>query len=177
MAEAQFQMNLTFLPVEDRLLLRIAFGSSGSMAEYRLLLTRRFVKHLWSGLERILAMHAENPCIAPEGRTAVIEFQQRAALSQTDFSTPYQGGEAVHPLGQQPLLVHGFKTWKAKDSEYVVSLEATTKQTVNVTCSYELICSLRKLLADMIVQAEWELPCSLVPAGAISLSDALGGIH
>jgi hypothetical protein len=177
MTEAQFQLNLTFLPVEDRLLLKIVSGARGSMAEYRLLLTRRFVRLFWDGLERVLEMQGHNPYIAQEGRTAVIQFQQNAALSQADFSTPYMGEQAVTPLGQHPLLIHKFQVQKGANNNPIISLEATTGQTVNVTCSFQLVCSFRKLLADTIVAAGWDLPCSLVPEGAMALPDTLGSIN
>jgi hypothetical protein len=177
MNETQFQLNLTFLPAEDRLLLKIASGTRGAMVEYRLLLTRRFTKLLWDGLAHILHLHVLNPCIAPEGRNAVIQFQQSAALSQTDFSTPYMSEQAVTPFGQHPLLIHKLQTGKGANNDHIISFETAAGQTVSITCSLQLIYSFRKLLADMVLEAGWDLPCSLVPEDATGIPDARGRIN
>lgn len=178
MNEAQFQLNLTFLPVEDRLLLRIASGTRGAMAEYRLLLTRRFAKLLWDGLERVLKLRVLDPCIAPEGRNAVIQFQQSAALSQADFSTPYMTEQAGTPFGRHPLLIHKLQIRKGtQEDNHIISFEAATGQTISITCSLQLVYSFRKLLADMVHEAGWDLPCSLVAEDATGIPDALGSIH
>jgi hypothetical protein len=169
MAESQIQqLNLTFLPVEDRLLLRITSSRSGEMAEYRLLLTRRFVKLLWNDLDHVLEMYfANDPRITPEGRGVVQQFQQSAALSQADFTTPYTSEKLTAPLGGNPLLIYKFQAIKESGDSCTLSLTATTGQTISITLNLQLIHSLRKLLADIIREAEWDLHCSIIPEDAV----------
>ncbi len=159
MADTKIQLNLTFIPAEDRILFRIASGMpSVAMEEYRLWLTRRFVKLLWGALDRMIdTATGMNPHIAPEGRNAVKEFQESAALAKTDFTTPYATERITAPLGMNPLLIHRYETKKESGGNHILSLEATTGQAINITLSMELVHSLRKLLADVIRQADWDI--------------------
>ena len=173
MAAAQIQLNLTFLPVEDRLLLRIASGKFGEMEEYRLLLTRRLVKLLWNALDQMLEIYTTlDPRIQPEGRSAFKQFQQSAALSQTDFATPYTSGNLTAPLGANPLLIYKFQASKGTGDNHILSLEATTGQIINITLSLQIIYSLRKLLADIIKETEWDLHLSIIPDDALFIAEA-----
>lgn len=180
MAETKMQLNLTFIPVEDRLLFRIASGTPGvTMEEYRLWLTRRFVKLLWNALERMIDISTSmDPRIPPEGRNAIKQFQQSAALSHTDFATPYTSEKATAPLGPNPLLIHKFQTRQGPDNNHILSLEATTGQTINITLNLQLIHSLRKLLADIIKEADWDLhPCAIISEGEFYVADATKTIN
>ncbi len=169
------QLNLTFVPIEDRLLFRIASGKPGAMEEYRLWLTRRFVGLLWKALDQILDIYSEmDPRIPPEGKKAVRQFQQSAALSQTDFKTPYQAENVTAPLGADPLLIYKLQSRKSADGQQILSLEAATGQVINITLSVQLIHSLRKLIADAIKEAGWNLinVSPIVPEEAVFVAEA-----
>lgn len=175
MTEAKIQLNLTFIPVEDRLLFRIASGNPGvTMEEYRLWFTRRLVKLLWNTLDRMIDISTSmDPQIPPEGRSAIKQFQQSAALSNTDFATPYAYEKVAAPLGPNPLLIYKFQAKKGAGNSHILSLEATTGQTINITLSLQLIHSLRKLLADIIKEADWDLhPCAIISEDAFYVADA-----
>lgn len=175
MAEAQLQLNLSFVPIEDRLLLRIASGKPGAMEEYRLWLTRRFVNLLWNVLDQMLEIHtALDPRIPPEGRKAVLQFQQSAALFQTDFKTPYNAENVTAPLGPTPLLIYKLQSRETADENQMLSMEATTGQIINITLNLQLIHSLRKLIADTIKEAGWNLfnVRSIAPEEAVFVAEA-----
>ena len=174
MAETKIQLNLTFIPVEDRMLFRIASGNPGvTMEEYRLWFTRRLVKLLCNALDRMIDISTSmDPRIPPEGRSAIKQFQQSAALSSTDFTTPYAYEKAIAPLGPNPLLIHKFQTRKGDGNGHILSLEATAGQTINITLSLQLIHSLRKLLADIIEKADWDIhPCAIISEDAFYIAD------
>lgn len=174
MAETKMQLNLTFMPIEDRLLFRIASGVPGvAMEEYRLWLTRRLVKLLWNALDRMVDISTSmDPRVAPEGRDAIKQFQQSAALSNTDFATPYAYENVTAPLGPNPLLIHKFQVRKGAGSSHILSVEATTGQTVNITLGLQLIHSLRKLLVDIIKQADWDFhPYAIISEDAFYVTD------
>lgn len=177
MEEAKVQLNLTFLPIEDRILFRIASGTPGSMEEHRLLLTRRFVKLLWNALHCFVEEYTLDPRIPPEGKNTVMQFQQDAALSQADFATPYTSEKVIAPLGSSPLLLHKFQARKGANNSCVLFLEATSGQTIKITLSLQLIHSLRKMLADMVKEAEWNLTCAVLAEDALSVADPLKSLH
>jgi len=163
LAEAHLQLNLAFLPIEDRLLLRIASGASGRKEEYRLLLTRRLVRLLWDALTRLAESYVLlNPHIPPEGKGACLQFQQTAALSQADFETPYTSEKVTAPLGPAPLLIYKFQASSGPKESRIISLGATTGQVINLTLSLQLIHSFRKLLADMNREAGWDLHLDVI---------------
>ena len=175
-AETKTQLNLTFIPVEDRLLFRIATGKPGTvMEEYRLWLTRRLVKLLGNALDRMIELATTLDLrIQPESRHAVQHFQQNAALAETDFTTPYVAEQEVcTPMGPNPLLVHQFQARTGTKETQVLSLETTTGQSINISLNLQLIHSLRKLLADMIEQADWNIQtCSIVSEDSVLVKNA-----
>jgi hypothetical protein len=86
------QINIGFSPEEDRLLLRI---NTTGKTEYRLWMTRRYVKVLW----RMLTKSVESlPDVvaqaAPESREAVKSFQREEARQAADYSKDFEEAPA-----------------------------------------------------------------------------------
>ena len=178
MSSSLHQLNLAFNPAEDRMLLRITAGSPGEIAEYRLWLTRRFVRLLWKALDQMLEADAmSNPTIAPEGRKAIRNFQQDEVLSRADFKTPYAGEAARTPLGSDPILITRFQVSKNPDGSQILSLQTAGGQGVNLNMNTQLIHSVRKLLADKITEAQWDLPCALYSEEAIYIAEASKSVN
>ena len=178
MSSSLHQLNLAFDPAEDRMLLRITAGSPGEIAEYRLWLTRRFVRLLWKALDQMLEADAmSNPSIAPEGRKAIRKFQQDEVLSRADFTTHYTGDAARTPLGPEPLLITRFQVTKNPDGSQILNFQTAAGQGVNLTMNTQLIHSVRKLLADKITEAQWDLPCALYTEDAVYIAEASKSIN
>ena len=172
MPSSLHQLNLGFYPSEDRILLRITAGSQGDLAEYRLWFTRRFVKLLWKALDQMLeAATLSDPAIAPEGREAVKKFQQDDVLARADFMTPYAGGAARTPLGPDPLLISRFQVSKNPEGYQILSLQTAGGQGLNLTMNAQLIHSVRKLIADKVREAQWDLPCALYIEEAVYMAE------
>jgi hypothetical protein len=156
------QLNITFSPIEDRLLLRMTTGAADSLAEYRIWLTRRFVRVFWKTLERILETTAGMDIrVPPTSRDAVLQFQQEAVLAKADFSTPYGAQNAATPLGESPLLVSKIKVGKGPQGKPVLSLQTQEGHGLTMAVTPYLVHSLRKLLADAVKKVEWDLPFSI----------------
>lgn len=166
MTEPLKQLNITFNPVEDRLLLRMTTGTGESLTEFRIWLTRRFVRVLWKTLERVLEVTTTTDTrVAPDSRNAVLQFQQEAALARTDFSTPYHGSQsAATPLGDQPVLVSKIKVGKGPAGKPILAMQAQDGKGINMAMTPQLVHSLRKLLVDAVRKVEWDLPFSVYPA-------------
>jgi hypothetical protein len=100
------QLNITFNPVEDRLLLRMTTGKADSLAEYRIWVTRRFAHLLWSVLDRMAESDTEllDTRVAPESRETVREFQKEVAVILLNLAQLY-GTEA-----QEIMLSNKVKT-------------------------------------------------------------------
>lgn len=158
------QINISFVPLEDRLLLRLTSGKAGALSEYRVWFTRRFVKLLWATMGQMLAGEIKkNPYFSPENQQEVGRFQEAAALGKTDFSTPYQAEQAALPLGVEPILASSIQTGNDAGGQQVIRINDLRNQGITITMTPQLIYSVRKLLADAIFQAQWDLP-GMIPA-------------
>jgi hypothetical protein len=152
------QMNISFDPVEDRLLLRITAGEPGNLDEYRISLTRRFVQIIWKILDQAIASEpVTDPRVPQESAGALREFKQAAALAEADFATPFAAEEARTPLGPSPLLVSKVQIRQQPGGHHLLILETAQGQFVNLALNSGLIHSFRKLLVDQTLKAQWGL--------------------
>jgi hypothetical protein len=104
------QMSVTYLPEQDRILMRI---NTTEGEEMRMWLTRRLMVGLWPLLSKLLTEHllklesagASLAGANPELKKMLAEFRKEEFLQHADFDTPYQEGQGRLPLGEEPLLV------------------------------------------------------------------------
>jgi hypothetical protein len=150
------QIQITFVPAEDRLLLRV---STSDDAEFRFWLSRRFVRLLWPVIGRLLA---ENPRIktqpSPLAQRELLAFEHQKAVDAADFSTPYGEGEKALPLGEAPVLLTRFRVRKEKNDTPVLCMSSHGGQTVDLTLNPGLLHSVAELLQKAVAAAEWDLP-------------------
>jgi hypothetical protein len=152
------QFNISFIPVEDRLLLRMAVDSGGSTVEFRLWLTRRLVKMLLPILDKMLEADGQLQTRVPEeSRKTVMEFQQQAALSKADFTTPYSPEEKGTPLGTAPLLISRIQAGKDKNGRQVLVLKTPENEGININLNPHMIHSMKQLLIQGMQKAQWGL--------------------
>lgn len=155
------QLNISFNPVEDRLLLRTAADAGGSMVEFRLWLTRRLVKLLLPILDKMLAEDEGLLTRVPkESRKTVLEFKQQAALSQADFSTPYSPAEKDTPLGTEPLLISKIRAGRDKNGRQVLSLKTADDKGINLGLNPQMVHSMKQLILQGMEKAAWDLDFS-----------------
>lgn len=158
------QINVSYNPVEDRLLLKMNSQTPEGMAEYRLWLTRRFVQLMWQGLDKSMENEsAADPFVEPAAREAVQQFKEEAALLSSDFSTPYKK-EAVSatPLGTDPVLVTRMQIKKSVDGKKVLILSGEDGKGVTLALAEPMFFSIRRLLADSAKKAGWGLSLKLM---------------
>jgi hypothetical protein len=104
------QMSVTYLPEQDRILMRI---NTTEGEEMRMWLTRRLMVGLWPLLTKLLTEHllklesagASLAGANPELKKMLADFRKEEFLQHADFDTPYEEGQASLPLGEEPLLV------------------------------------------------------------------------
>ncbi len=171
MTDTLHQLNITVSTEEDRLLLRL---STTGKREYRLWLTRRFVRALWDVL---LKVAERQPGVGEQGdeevRKALLSFQHDAAINEADFKTAYKGGELETPLGEEPVLLTGaqLKTSRSGNVELTLTLTATDNRTVSVRLDPKLLHSFCGMLAAAAKKAEWALDLSVGTPLVTKVSD------
>ncbi|MDX1528102.1 MAG: hypothetical protein R3337_05705, partial [Gammaproteobacteria bacterium] len=97
------QIQIRFVPREDRILLRIRTTDS---SEFRFWLTRRYVKLLWPVVVKMLKADRRVQ-LQPnaEAKSAVLSFRHEKVIKEGDFSTKYKEDAAELPLGESPLVL------------------------------------------------------------------------
>ena len=162
------QIRIDFVAEHDRLLMRLA---SGDRSEILLWLTRRCVRLLWPLLVKMIE---STPRIAqqplPEARQALLGLQREQALSQANFSRPYDAAGRERPLGAEPLVVARLNTGRNEQGKNVLVLLPPQGQGVTLALDDTLLHGLCKLLQDVVAKAEWDMalvmPTGTAQAGA-----------
>jgi hypothetical protein len=159
MSTAVNQLHISFVPAQDRLLLRVA---TVKQQEVRLWMTRRFVKLLWPELRAALQT---DPSVAgqtdPGVREEVLSFRHEQAVQDTKFTKTYQAAPETRPLTQVPLLLSGVRR-EAVDPEHTrLELITARGRSFQLTLDRKTIHSLCKLIADCATKAQWDLELPL----------------
>ncbi len=142
------QINMAYIPEQDRLLLKI---STSTDAEYRIWLTRRY-----SGL----LMHVLQEQIEREGG-----YQELASRKETldrfrggAFDKAYAPGPTMHyPLGEEGVL--GYRINVGKDQAGATNLQLLPEQGqgVTVTLDKSTLYLIYNLMEQGLGQTDWNL--------------------
>lgn len=141
------QMNISYNPQEDRLLLRV---SSKSGEEFRLWLTRRYTGMLINILKQELAKYGGEPTLASSDET-------KNLIKAGAFQQGYEGDSCSFPLGKSGVL--GFRINTGITGEGVLRLELLPEQGqgISLNLNKTLLYMLHNLITQGIDQAGWNL--------------------
>ncbi len=168
------QINVGYSPEEDRLLLRI---NTTGKTEYRLWMTRRYVKLLWKMLTKSVESLPDVVAqAAPESREAVKSFQREEARQAADYSKDYEDKPANRPLGEGASLLTGVRT-TAGESGTQLTLQTKDGRSINLSLERKLLYSLLDLLVSSTKKAEWELDLSIADTPAATPPEQDGPVH
>jgi hypothetical protein len=160
------QIGLFYDAVQDRLVLRI---SSTDKTEWRLALTRRFVRLLWHTLVGILEKHPDiRADLMPRVKEAMLAMQHQAAVESSDMGQAFadDNRDLTSNTGPQLVVAAGvtakgethtelhFRTAAGTDLRFVID-----KTRLHAFCH---------LLVKCAVSAEWNLPLAIGDAAAVA---------
>ena len=154
------QIQLRYLPVEDRILLRL---NTTAQAELRFWITRRFAHELVGELDKLLLDTAseeytaqdQNQQQAPDKQKAVMSFQHQAAVQQANLSQPFKQEARHFPMGQQPLLLNKAVGSRTEKGIAMLSLQPPQGKGIDLTLQPQLLHSVCKLLNDALKASDW----------------------
>lgn len=180
------QLQVTYQPLADRLLLRIAAGDSG---EFRFWLTRRLVgllaeplgKHLLGpalddagtdGAGRAgnaegneLAGKSENPL----RHQAEAAFKHQQAVAGVQSEKRFESAaEPNFPLGEEPLLIAKLGVTPAPKGGVVLALHSSDDKGLSLQLGMPLLHGFCDLLVKCSDQAKWGLALNLVPVAKVA---------
>ncbi|UCV21535.1 hypothetical protein [Ferribacterium limneticum] len=156
------QLQVACDQVQDRLLLRI---STQEDEEYRIWLTRRFLRELWPHLSRLTGKQAVAAPIVGEV----------SADDAAHFDQPFSEENATYPLGSTPLLSSELKVDTLSDGTFNLIFREGRERSFQLAMNVELLQTLCAMLRAGAEHAQWNLalddapvPASATPAIDIS---------
>ncbi|MBN1103948.1 MAG: hypothetical protein JXL84_11090 [Deltaproteobacteria bacterium] len=163
MTQKIHQMQLAFVPLEDRLLFRVRTTDQN---ELRFWLTRRYVKLLWQVLRQMLGETQAGPAADPRAKEAMLSFQHEEALTKMDFATPYkEGSEVRRPLGDKPVLVSRIQVKAGPGNTRVLCMHPEQGQGVEIVLDSVWLHSLCKILVGAVKKSDWDLEIRIAEPG------------
>ena len=169
------QMSVTYLPEQDRILMRI---NTTEGEEMRMWLTRRLMVGLWPLLSKLLTEHllklesagASLAGANPELKKMLADFRKEEFLQHADFDTPYEEGQPEHPLGEEPLLVTDVDAAPLANGPLRLNFNerppngASKPRSFQMEMQPKLMQGLMHLLDHALLQSQWREP--FVPPAA-----------
>ncbi len=152
--------------MQDRLLLRI---SSQDDEEYRIWLTRRFLRELWPHLSRLAGKQtAAMPIVGETPTDEAVNFDQ--AFSEEN---------ATFPLGSTPLLSSELKVDTLGDGTFNLTFREGRERSFQLAVNADLLQTLCTMLRAGADHAQWNLALEDIPATASTTprSEHLSRLH
>lgn len=170
------QMSVTYLPEQDRILMRV---NTTEGEEMRMWLTRRLMVGLWPLLSKLLTEHllklesagASLAGANPELKKMLAEFRKEEFLQHADFDTPYKEGQGTLPLGEEPLLVTDVDATPLANGPLRLNFNErppngdTKPRSFQMEMQPKLMQGLMHLLDQALLQSQWRE--AFVPVAAV----------
>ncbi len=150
------QVNISYAPIEDRLLLRI---NTTDEAELRLWITRSVAIKMMPDLEHTekqlfvpAVQHIANPAV----RGTVEQFYAEEARSKNDYQSQFAGKASSYPLGEQPILVSGLAI-TVNQNEAALSFTLVNNTVLTINFNAQILTGVNKLLRNVVDTTNWHI--------------------
>ena len=162
------QIQVAHDTVQDRLILRVATQAN---EEFRIFLTRRFLRKLWPRLVDLVAA----PLIVP-----AMDSSPEAADSSANatFDEPFRDADSSFPLGSTPLLASECQLTKHSDGALHLTFREARERSFNLVLDAGLLQALCAMLRAAVDKASWDLTLdygSTAPAAETPVPPLTGG--
>jgi len=145
MSDHLHQINISYVPVEDRLMMRI---NTKQGIEYRVWLTRLFTGILTGLLTKEIDKHGGIPLLASTDQT-------RSLFKQGAMEKPYEAVDM--PLGQTGILAYKINYKSNPDASLALELLPEQGKGVNMSLNKSLLFLFYNLLTQACAHTEWKL--------------------
>jgi hypothetical protein len=160
------QMTMTYSPEQDRMLLRIG---TTEQSEYKLWLTRRFVRVLWGALMKTMERDTElKKDLVPEVRDAMLAMQHQEAVQSANFDQTHAEDNRDLTSNTGPLLIKGGTLTPGKDGVVQLKLDTENGTSINVALNKQLMHAFCHMTISTSFNAEWDLGLAVGDPGVIS---------
>ena len=148
MSDQLYQVNVAYVPREDRLLLRV---STRKGDEFRVWLTRRYAALLLALLRKRMEKFGGAPSLASSQ-----EARQLFKAGAMEKSYEPEKAES-YPLGESGVLGYKINSRMKEDGELVLQLLPEKGQGLNLNLNRTLIYMFYNVLTQGVEQANWHL--------------------
>jgi len=148
------EINVTYVPKEDRLLVKI---SDSDDEECRIWLTRRFTKILLEALDKVLMAESRaQGAVTKEAQSAFAEYQHSQNVNDDSFAHNYQQETGQPALGKEDMLAHTieYKSLSNGGLEFSILSDGDKKATLNMDDKMKH--QFYELVQRGIVMASWD---------------------
>lgn len=142
--------------VQDRLTLRVATQAN---EEFRVWITRRYLRELWPHLVTMLSGHLAARPQAPAEKPA-------ATAPSSSFEQPFKEDNPLFPLGAMPLLASEATLTAAGDGVARLIFREGRERSFTLNLNGELMQALCAMLRKSADQAGWALALDYAPTAA-----------
>jgi len=164
------QINVTYVDVQDRLLLKV---STSKAEEYRIWCTRRFTRLLLERLEESFEKEMFRPESAASGavpgraRREMAQVRHGQAVEEEFFQQPYRAEPTAFPLGEEGLLATtlGYKVLPDNSMQMRLGDKSGTGMTLNL--DERLKHQTYELFSRAAERAQWFEPRTPAPASVV----------
>lgn len=160
------QIGVTYDPAQDRMVLRV---SSMDKSEWRLALTRRFVRLLWGALVGVLERHPDiRADLMPKVREAMLSMRHQAVVQATDFGQPFADGNTDITSNTGPQLVVGGNVRPKDETHIEVRFRTAAGTDIAFALDKERLHAFCHMLVQSATAAEWNLPLAIGDAAVVA---------
>lgn len=147
------QLNVSYVPTEDRLLLRIGMSNQTELAVW---LTYRVTKKMAQVLEQTpVSIPSDERINMPYNQQLEQQLVKQEKTQKLNFTDEYQKRELLNE-GELFLAVD-CRIVEGSNKRPILDLICSNKKVVNVALSDELLLGLANMLQKACVSAEWQL--------------------
>ena len=151
------QLNGTYFPEEDRLMLKIRTKDD---AEYRLWLTRLITQKILAVIEKIsiksIEASTKHKALSKNVVETLDEMQQKNIEGQTDLTQKYQS-TANLPLGAEPILITNATFTIFQNSKVTMKFVLKLKDPIQFEFNMMTLAKVRVLLTRLCEKGKWNL--------------------
>lgn len=147
MTDQLHQINVSYSPAQDRLLLRISTQGSD---EYRIWLTRRFTSLLMGLLNKEMDNRGGMPTVASSKETTKM-------LKDGALEKKYEEKNATFPLGESGILAYRINAGTRKDGNLSLEILPEKGKGITLNLNKSLMYMVHSVLTQGVSQASWQL--------------------
>jgi len=159
------QLQIAHDALQDRLVLRVATQAD---EEFRVWLTRRFLRELWPHLAKLLGQTRSNVPLAAD---------VDAIPAPPSFEQAFQDDKATYPLGSNPLLTSEIKIDSLADGSFHLTFREGRERSFELGLTPDLLQALCSMLRAAADQAQWGLDLGYAVPDPISATKISSHLH